>query len=253
MNRRWVVACAVAEMVGMTAAAAAARTATTLAERGVANAAAWGLTVVIVGGVVEGAALGWLQARALEGVLDVSARRRWGLVTVLVAGLGWAFASAPAIVGGDGAGDQPPLALVLLGALALGGVMGAVLGAAQASALRGRVRHPGTWIAGSAVGWAAAMPIIFVGATGVGATWPWPLVVLTGTVTGLVAGAVLGLVTRPFLQSVFGHPEHRGSRRRGRPAPLGTGPRTQEVGTSAPADRRAVRMEWAEPTTKEMP
>ena len=77
MTRRWVVACAVAEAVGMTAAAAAARTATTLDDRGVANAAAWGLTVVVVGGVVEGAALGWLQARALWDVLDVSARRRW--------------------------------------------------------------------------------------------------------------------------------------------------------------------------------
>ena len=128
-----------------------------------------------------------------------------GILTVLVAGLGWALASAPATVAGDGAGDQPPLALVLLGALALGGVMGVVLGAAQASTLRGRVPHPGTWVAGSAVGWAAAMPIIFLGATGVGATWPWLLVVLTGTATGLVAGAVLGLVTGPFLQSVFEH------------------------------------------------
>jgi hypothetical protein len=224
VNRRWVVACAVAETVGMTAAAAAARTATTLEDRGVANAAAWGLTVVVVGGVVEGAALGWLQARALEGFLDVSARRRWGLLTVLVAGLGWALASAPAIVAGDSAGDQPPLGLVLLGALALGGVMGVVLGAAQASALRGRVRHPRTWVAGSAVGWAAAMPVIFLGATGASATWPWPLVVLTGSVTGLVAGAVLGLVTGPFLQSVF---EHQ--------VPASPGDRL--IGTTVPVER----------------
>ena len=65
MNRSWVVACAVAEAIGMTAAAGAARSATALTDHGVTHATAWGLLVVVLGGLVEGTALGWLQARAL--------------------------------------------------------------------------------------------------------------------------------------------------------------------------------------------
>jgi hypothetical protein len=202
VSRRWLIACALAEAIGMTAAAGAARAATAVADRGVERAGAWGLAIVVLGGLVEGIALGWLQGRALTPVLDATRRRRWAFMTVLVAGLGWAAASAPATVSGD-RGEQPPLALVLLGAVALGGVMGAVLGAAQAWALRGGVRHAMTWVAGSAAGWCAAMPVIFLGATGVGAHWPWPVVVLTGTGTGLLAGSILGLVTSPFLRSLF--------------------------------------------------
>jgi hypothetical protein len=206
MNGPWVVACAAAEAVGMTAAAGAARYATSLTDRGVAHATAWGLTAVVLGGLVEGTALGWLQARALGPVLGATGRRRWLLVTLLVAGLGWAAASAPAALAGADDGEQPPLLLVLLGAAALGAMMGAVLGAAQASALRNRVRHPWRWVTGSAAGWTVAMPVIFLGATGVGATWPWWLVVPVGTVTGLVAGSALGLVSGPFLDTLDGPP-----------------------------------------------
>ena len=174
------VACAAAEAIGMTAAAGAARSATELTDHGVTHATAWGLLVIVLGGLVEGTALGWLQAWALATILGPTGRRRWLLVTVLVAGLGWSAASLPAVLGGDEAGGQPPLPLVLLGAAALGGVMGAFLGAAQASTLRHRVRHPVRWVTGSTAGWVVAMPIIFLGATTVPASWPWWLVVRRG-------------------------------------------------------------------------
>ena len=208
MNRRWIVSCAMAEAVGMTAAAGAARSATGLTQHEVAHATALGLLLVVLGGLVEGTALGWLQARALSEVLGRAGRLRWLAVTVLVAGVGWAAASAPAALAGDDGGAQPPLLLVLAGAAALGAAMGAVLGAAQAWALRHRVRHPWRWVAGSAAGWTAAMPVIFVGATGVGATWPWWLVVPAGTVTGLVAGSVLGAISGSFLDALDGPAWH---------------------------------------------
>jgi deazaflavin-dependent oxidoreductase (nitroreductase family) len=204
MNRTWVAACAVAEAVGMTAAAGAARSATALADHGATHAAAWGLAIVVLGGLVEGTALGLFQARALARVLGPKGRRRWLTVTVLVAGLGWAAASAPAVLAADDGGAQPPLLLVLLGAAGLGAAMGAVLGAAQAWALRHRVSHPWRWATGSTAGWTVAMPVIFVGATSVGASWPWWLVVPVGTGTGLVAGAVLGVVSGPFLETLEG-------------------------------------------------
>ena len=121
---------------------------------------------------------------------------------MLVAGLGWAAASAPATLSGDDTGTAPPLGLVLAGAVALGAVMGAVLGAAQAVVLGRHARHPWRWITASMVGWAAAMPIIFLGATTAGAGWAWALVVAYGAATGALAGTALGVVTGRWLPTL---------------------------------------------------
>jgi hypothetical protein len=187
------VACAAAEAIGMTAAAGAARIAV-----GLDDAVVWGLAVVVLGGLVEGAALGILQARALPAGLGPRPRQRWVIATVVVAGLGWASASAPSALAGDESGTSPPWMAVAAGAAALGLLMGAVLGLAQAWSVRRSVTHPWRWILASTVGWAFAMPVIFAGAASAGADWAWPTVVLLGFATGALAGAVLGLVTGRF-------------------------------------------------------
>jgi hypothetical protein len=130
-------------------------------------------------------------------------RRQWYVaVTVLVAGLGWAAASAPAVLAGDDGNDTPPLGLVLAGALGLGLVMGGVLGAAQAVVLRRAVRRPWRWVAANAAAWPPAMVVVFLGATTPGAGWPvWSVLVL-GAVTGAAAGGVLGLLSGRFLTSL---------------------------------------------------
>jgi hypothetical protein len=198
---RWVVACTAAEAIGMTAAAAAARVGDQL---GRTRGGAAALLVVVLGGLVEGAALGVLQGRVLVQVVGTGPARRWAGVTVLVAGLGWAAASAPAALAGperDGP-HGPPEAVVLLGGTLLGLSMGAVLGAAQAWALRGSVARPWRWVPVSAAGWTVAMTAIFVGATAPAPSWPWQAVVPVGTLTGLAAGALLGLVSGWFLPVV---------------------------------------------------
>jgi len=208
--RRWLLACTAAEAVGMTAAAAAARGATDLEGRAPAML---GLALVVLGGLLEGAALGTFQSWALADLLGRRGRARWLVGTVLVAGLGWAAASAPATLSSAASGDagpasgngsEPPLLLVLVGAALLGAVMGAVLGAVQSWALRGRVRHPRRWVVGSVASWGAAMPVIFLGATVVPAAWPAGTVVVVGTATGLVAGLVLGAVGAAFLLTLDG-------------------------------------------------
>jgi MFS family permease len=183
----------------MTAASAAARAAVDLPD-------AAALLVVVGGGLVEGVALGWLQARALAGILGRRRSRRWFAATVLVAGVGWAAASAPATLTEPGEGTSPPTLVVLVAAAGLGAVMGSALGAAQAWALRGAVRHPARWIGANVAGWSLAMPVIFLGAMTAGATWPAWVVVGLGTATGLVAGAVLGVTTAPFLARLDGTP-----------------------------------------------
>ena len=194
----WIGLCAAAEAVGMTAAALAA---TTSSAPGVPASAA--LALVVAGGLVEGIALGVAQAVGLRGLLARSGRRAWVFATVLVAGLGWAAASAPAAFD-PGGGSEPPVALVLGGAAALGAVMGAVLGAAQGWVLRGAVPHPWRWVGANAAAWASAMPVIFLGAMSPSADWSVIAVAALGTGTGLAAGAVLGAVTGWFLPSLCG-------------------------------------------------
>ena len=204
---RWTVLCAVAEAIGMTAAATAAKLSqTVVGEPATSGQAAASLSLVVAGGLIEGAALGALQAAGLVRALPGLSKRPWLLVTTAVAGLGWAAASAPAALSGAGDGSAPPLLLVLAGASLLGALMGALLGAAQASVLRGHVRHPWRWIGTSAVAWAPAMAVIFLGATAPGADWSGPTVAALGAVTGLGAGGVLGLVSGSLMQALDGQP-----------------------------------------------
>jgi hypothetical protein len=197
----------------MTAAATAAKTSQALVgQPGNGRQVALALSLVIGGGLVEGVALGGLQAAGLGRFLPNLNRRRWLLVTTAVAGVGWAAASAPAAVSGDSDGATPPLLLILGGAIALGAVMGALLGAAQATVLRGQVRHPWRWVGASMAAWAPAMAIIFLGASAPEADWPMSTVIPLGTVTGLLAGAVLGLVSGCLLHTLD-NPSARPARR----------------------------------------
>ncbi|HWJ10065.1 MAG TPA: hypothetical protein VNS46_11850 [Nocardioides sp.] len=207
----WVRACTLAEAIGITAAAAAARTATWLTDdRDVAPG--WALAVVVAGGLVEGTALGLLQARSLRDLLGRRAARRWAAATVAVAGLAWAAGSAPATLSSGGGSDAPPLALVLLGGAALGAVTGGLLGGAQALAARRERTVSLRWVLASAVGWTAAMPVIYLGAGLPDADWPVLAVVPLGTVTGLAAGAVLGALTGRAALRLAKGPERGGSK-----------------------------------------
>lgn len=192
-------ACAGAETVGMAASAGAARVATLLDTR-------TGFLVVVMGGLVEGLALGLLQGRVLERLLGVSARA-WLLVTLVIAGVGWAAGSAPSTLGaGDASEPAPALGIVLVGALGIGVAMGAVLGVAQASVLRHHVRHPWRWVGVSAAAWGVAMPVIFAGASTAGASWHWAWVVLYGAATGALAGTALGAVSGAGVPALSARP-----------------------------------------------
>ena len=208
---RWTALCAAAEAVGMTAAAGAARAGQSVVDHpGVQGGAGLALALVVLGGLVEGVALGSAQAWGLGRWLSSLQRGRYVVATVLVAGLGWAGASAPAVLAGDQSGDSgggsPPLSLVLLGAAGLGLVMGPVLGSAQAVALRGATSHPWRWVGANTAAWPPALVLIFLGASLPGQDWPVAWLLLDGALTGAAAGAVLGLVTGWFLPSLEGAP-----------------------------------------------
>lgn len=202
--RRWVLACVAAETIGMTAAATAARVGHDLVEDGGARWLALGQ--VVVGGLVEGVALGVLQGRALATHWRRLHVSRFVALTVLVAGVGWAAASAPSVLATDDGGSGPALGLILLGALGVGLVMGPVLGAAQSAALRGVVAHPWRWVMANTVAWPVAMAAIFLGASTASSAWATPVVAAYGALTGALAGAALGLLTGPWIDSLDGQP-----------------------------------------------
>jgi hypothetical protein len=202
---RWTALCAAAETVGMTAAAGAAKAAQAVTGDPATGAeTAVGLSIIVAGGLVEGVALGTAQAAGLGRLVPGLDRRRWVAVTIAVAGVGWAGFSAPAALGGED-GAAPPVPVMLAGAAVLGAGMGAVLGAAQALVLRGRVPNPWRWVGANAVAWVPVMTIIFLGAGTPDSDWSVPAVLGLGAVTGAAAGAVLGLVTGRFLPSLTGH------------------------------------------------
>lgn len=189
----WVAACAVAESIGLTAAAAASR----------AGGPDWVQPVwVVLGGLVEGFVLGVAQATLLATVWPRLRTWRYVLVTTLVAGLGWAIGSLPATASDEAGGADPPLAFVLLAAAGLGLLMGGLLGGAQAAVLRAVVRRPGRWVAANAAAWPLAMVVIFAGATRPEEDWRFASVLLAGAVTGAVAGAILGLGLWPWLRGM---------------------------------------------------
>ena len=204
---RWTALCAIAEAIGMTAAATAAKTSQALIGQPVDNREVLlALSIAVAGGLVEGVALGGLQASGMGRLLPGLNRPLWVLVTTAVAGVGWAGASAAAGGSGQDDGAAPALLFILGAAIVLGAVMGACLGAAQATVLRGHVRHPWRWGTANMAAWAPAMAVIFAGASVPGADWPASTVVPLATVTGLAAGAVLGLVSGWFLPTLDGQP-----------------------------------------------
>jgi MFS family permease len=137
-------------------------------------------------------------------VLD---RWRFVLVTVVVAGLTWAASELPVLTSGSGsAGGAPAWPLLAVGGAALGVVAGCLLGLAQAAVLPRNLRRRSAWVAGSALGWAAAMATIMLGASTAGEGWPLPTLLAWAGLTGAVAGGLLGLVLAWFVVSLDGQP-----------------------------------------------
>jgi hypothetical protein len=192
--------------MGRAAAAAAARIGQEVSDGELAGARWLALAVVVAGGLVEGTALGVLQGTVLARRWPVLRRTSYWMMTLLVAGVGWAVASAPGVLAGNDSGEGPPVALMMLGGLGLGLVMGPILGAAQAVALRGVVAHPWRWVDANVAAWPLVMAVIFAGASSAASDWSTLTVAGYGALTGCLAGSVLGVVTSAWLPSLDGQP-----------------------------------------------
>ncbi|TAJ17410.1 MAG: hypothetical protein EPO65_11145 [Dehalococcoidia bacterium] len=142
-------------------------------------------------GGLEGISVGWSQHRVLREVLPDVSRRAWILATTAGAVGAWVIGAGVAM---SLPSSVDPSDVLWLWAI-LGVALGAVLGGAQAFALRGHVPAVERWIVANAVGWSAGLAVSFAGiglASEVPTLLAIPLALVTGALTGIAPGAVTG-------------------------------------------------------------
>jgi hypothetical protein len=137
-------------------------------------------------GLVEGACLGLAQWLVLRRVFPRLPLRHWVIFTAVGAALAWVI--------GMGAGSHapnvvPPPAMLVAIIMAAGLVLGALLGAAQALALRRHIAGVGPWILASALGWMVGLLFAFIGV----ALTPEPGASLFNIAVMLVCGACMAI------------------------------------------------------------
>jgi hypothetical protein len=201
---RWVLACLVGEAMGIAVAAGGfwASDVVYPEPRGAAARVA-GWLVVVTAGAIEGAALGTATWWVLRDRIPALPAVRWIGAMIAVAAAGWAVGMLPSTVNTsavDGAG--PPWWLGLL-VIAVGGAAGgAVVGAAQAWALRGFASGLGRWVVLNTVAWPLALLEIFAVAGLARPSLPVGAVLAIGGLAGIGSGLVVGLVTGLGLRSL---------------------------------------------------
>ncbi|HTS79524.1 MAG TPA: hypothetical protein VMH40_02900 [Myxococcaceae bacterium] len=210
--RRWILANALGELLGLGGVAFLAGATLPAMERLLAGsslrplvAAGW----LVALGAFEGWVVGHAQALALSGTAIVA--RAWVRATVLGAVLAWALGMLPSTVmaflphAQDAAAGPGPSRLVrLFLASSLGLVAGPILAAVQVRELRRVARRPGLWLLANALGWALGMPPVFAGIRALALHGPRPGVLLGCAAALFGAGAVVGLVEGLFLVRMLG-------------------------------------------------
>jgi hypothetical protein len=205
----WTVGCGLAEVVGMAAAAACAAIAVNaVGEPHDLGSASVTVVGAVLGGVVEGAAVGtvqwgllrpWLPGLGVSFVFATiaAAAAAWFLGMAPATGLQWAADGSTAT---DSVG--PPLWLMPLAGLLAGAVLGALFGAVQALVLRRHVGRAHRWVWANLLGWAVGMAVIMTGAAVPSASWPTTHLLLLAALTGVIAGLGVGAVTGLFLFAI---------------------------------------------------
>lgn len=208
--RRWVAANSLGELLGLGATLALGATLFS----GIADAQGAGpvvLTALLMTstGALEGFIVGWAQWTVLRYAVPAIARRTWVISTIVGAVLAWMLGSIPmAIAGLSGSSApasavEPPQALVLIFASALGLAAGLILSIAQWWVLRNHVTRAWRWLPANAVAWAVGMPLIFAGIDLVERMGQplYAVLALGSTIalTGAIVGAIHGVALVAFI------------------------------------------------------
>lgn len=230
--RKWTFRCGLGEMLSMAVAASIAVAYNySMGEPESLGAGALNMLVMLGAGAIEGFILGWAQWSVLRLKYTYLKAEEWIGYTMAVAILGWALGMIPSMFsfntptaknvtqpitpimpnGTDSLflkpnfqvtetiTTEPSLLWILLGAAAMGLLLGALFGLFQWFALRKHSSQAKVWILANSVAWAVGMVWIFLAATLPDASTPIPLIVGMGAAGGILAGLSVGAITGWFL------------------------------------------------------
>lgn len=199
--RRWVLANAGGELVGLGTAALVAWI--FIASRGVQETLLqhilFALAMIAVG-AFEGAMVGTAQAWALRSRLPELPWWPWVQATILGALVAWVLGMLPSTImaAGTESSGQPatePGAAVQYGLAALlGAIGGPILALFQWRVLRHYLTGASGWLAANAAAWALGMPLVFLAADAAMASASRTMQVTAAAALLTAAGAVVGAV-----------------------------------------------------------
>lgn len=149
---------------------------------------------LLTAGAMEGAVLGWAQARVLTRAVPGLDGRRWVLATSGAAALAWAIGLVPVALGERL--PRIPLPVLVGGAAVAGTVLLASIGTAQWLVLRRHVPRAARWIVTTAGAWALGLAAFTAITTPL---WqpgqPVVVVAAVGLLGGLVMAATVAALT----------------------------------------------------------
>jgi hypothetical protein len=199
--RRWVVANAAGEFVGLgLASLLGIALAVAVASLTGSVAPIMFAAGMVALGTFEGAIVGAAQSFVLREPLPVIRQRTWIIATAIGAFIAWFLGMIPSTFIAFGEADsgpaEPAMSPYLYFGLAagMGAVLGVILAVPQWIILRRFVAKAAIWIPANAVAWSFAMPIIFLAASSApeGGFGVISVLLIAGSVTA--AGAVVGAI-----------------------------------------------------------
>ena len=191
---RWTIAFTLGELIGFGAIAASGAAIAMWLTSGL-EPAAKSLTLyafAVLGGLGEGAVLGWFQTRVLGGIIPELDLRQWIVATAAAASFAWAVGMlAPTLDDLVGLSTTAQIAIWIPAGI----IILLSIGSAQALVLRRIVSKPSRWVMANVVGWLAGLPWTFALPAALPEEAPAYLWVAAFVVSGVLMGATAGAVT----------------------------------------------------------
>ena len=147
------------------------------------------LPALVVGGMVEGAALGVAQALVLRRVLPGFRTTAWVVATSAAAGLAWLLGMLPSAT--HATWSTWPVGGVTVAAMLLGGVLLISIGTAQALVMPAGTPRAYAWVWWTALGWCAGLIAFTIVAPPL---WREGQVPVAIALIGVAGGAVMAIV-----------------------------------------------------------
>lgn len=161
------------------------------------------IAIMILAGIIEGSITGYFQWSILKRDFLKMKARNWLGFTALGAAVGWFLGMlTPVFFASENSSSTAiefsPQWITLMAAL-MGIFLGALFGFCQWFELKKYILKASKWILANSLGWAAGLVIIFLGASLPSASTGLSVIILLGTISGLLAGLSVGAITGLFL------------------------------------------------------